>query len=80
MRDHYYLDNAATTWPKPERVYTEMDSFFRKYGVNPGRGGHEMAVEAERDGGFLQDERRDCGGGRPLLGRCLGLATAGLIE
>ncbi|MDH3712537.1 MAG: aminotransferase class V-fold PLP-dependent enzyme [Gammaproteobacteria bacterium] len=48
MKEHYYLDNAATTWPKPETVYTTMDSFFREYGVNPGRAGHDMAVEAER--------------------------------
>lgn len=48
MKEQYYLDNAATTWPKPESVYTHMDQFFRNYGVNPGRAGHEMAVEAER--------------------------------
>ena len=48
MKEQYYLDNAATTWPKPESVYVNMDQFFRNYGVNPGRAGHEMAVEAER--------------------------------
>jgi len=48
MKEHYYLDNAATTWPKPETVYTTMDSFFRGYGVNPGRAGHELAIEAEK--------------------------------
>lgn len=48
MRDNYYFDNAATSWPKPEIVYTTMDRFFRSYGVNPGRAGHELAVEAER--------------------------------
>ena len=48
MKEHYYFDNASTTWPKPEIVYTAMDQFFRKYGVNPGRGGHELAVEAEK--------------------------------
>ncbi len=48
MREHYYLDNAATSWPKPETVYTSMDAFFRQYGVNPGRAGHDLAVEAER--------------------------------
>jgi cysteine desulfurase / selenocysteine lyase len=47
MKDNYYLDNAATTWPKPEAVYTFMDRFFRDYGVNPGRAGHQMGVEAE---------------------------------
>ncbi len=48
MKDHYYLDNAATSWPKPETVYASMDQFFRGYGVNPGRAGHELAVEAEK--------------------------------
>lgn len=48
MKEHYYLDNASTSWPKPEPVYRFMDEFFREYGVNPGRSGHEMALEAER--------------------------------
>jgi cysteine desulfurase/selenocysteine lyase len=48
MKEQYYLDNAATTWPKPEAVYSSMDQLFRNVGVNPGRAGHEMAVEAER--------------------------------
>ncbi len=47
MKDNYYLDNAATTWPKPEVVYEFMDRFFRDSGVNPGRAGHQMGVEAE---------------------------------
>ena len=55
MRDHYYFDNAATTWPKPEVVYTTMDGFFRSYGVNPGRAGHELAVEAEK---MIEETRR----------------------
>ena len=32
-----YLDNASTTFPKPECVYDFMNSFYRRYGVNPGR-------------------------------------------
>ena len=48
MKQQYYLDNAGTTWPKPEVVYTAMDQLFRQYGVNPGRAAHEMAVEAEK--------------------------------
>lgn len=43
-----YLDNAATSWPKPETVYREMDRFIRKLGANPGRAGFRMAVEAMR--------------------------------
>lgn len=41
-----YLDNAATSWPKPESVYRAMDEFLRTSGGNPGRGGHTMAVAA----------------------------------
>jgi len=48
MREHYYLDNGSTSWPKPETVYRFMDVFFRRFGVNPGRSGHEMALEAEK--------------------------------
>ena len=47
MKEHFYFDNAATTLPKPEPVYQFMDQFFRTHGVNPGRSGHELAVEAE---------------------------------
>lgn len=41
-----YLDNAATSWPKPESVYQAMDDFLRTKGGNPGRGSHSMAVAA----------------------------------
>jgi len=41
-----YLDNAATSWPKPESVYQTMDNFLRTKGGNPGRGSHSMAVAA----------------------------------
>ncbi|HEY3227555.1 MAG TPA: aminotransferase class V-fold PLP-dependent enzyme [Planctomycetota bacterium] len=42
-----YLDNAATTWPKPESVYRALDEFARNAAANPGRSGHRMAVAAE---------------------------------
>ncbi len=41
-----YLDNAATTWPKPESVYQAVDDCLRLMGANPGRGGHSMARQA----------------------------------
>jgi cysteine desulfurase family protein len=43
-----YLDNAATTFPKPESVYRAMDDFARTSLANPGRAGHRMAVNAKR--------------------------------
>ncbi len=47
MRD-VYLDNAATTYPKPESVYRAMDHFSREIGGNPGRSGHHRGLEAGR--------------------------------
>lgn len=43
-----YLDNAATSHPKPEAVYRAMDQALRQVGANPGRGGHAMGLEAGR--------------------------------
>jgi cysteine desulfurase family protein len=43
-----YLDNAATSFPKPEAVYQALDHFARNSLANPGRSGHRMALEAER--------------------------------
>lgn len=43
-----YLDNAATSFPKPESVYLEIDRCLRTYCANPGRSGHSMAIEAGR--------------------------------
>jgi len=45
-QDLIYLDNAATAWPKPEGVYRFMDEFYRTMGVNPGRSGYDLAIEA----------------------------------
>jgi len=50
-----YLDNAATSYPKPEEVYRGIEAFVRASGANPGRGGHRRAVEAEA---MINDTRR----------------------
>lgn len=41
-----YLDNAATTFPKPEIVYKTMDNYMRNKCVNAGRGSYKLAREA----------------------------------
>ncbi|MEW5827172.1 MAG: aminotransferase class V-fold PLP-dependent enzyme [Candidatus Bipolaricaulota bacterium] len=50
-----YLDNAATSFPKPQQVYEFMDAFYRKTGVNPGRSGFDLCLVA----GELVDETRE---------------------
>lgn len=42
-----YLDNAATTFPKPKEVYDFMYEFYQNHGVNPGRSGYDMTLETE---------------------------------
>ena len=43
-----YLDNAATSHPKPESVYRAVDEYMRETGANPGRGAHRLALGAAR--------------------------------
>ncbi len=42
-----YLDNAATSYPKPVNVYEGATKFLQTLGANPGRGAHKMAVGAQ---------------------------------
>jgi cysteine desulfurase/selenocysteine lyase len=43
-----YLDNAATSFPKPESVYRAVDEFNRLIGANPGRAGYAVARQADK--------------------------------
>lgn len=61
-----YLDNAATTFPKPEIVYQQMDYFYRNYGGNAGRGANPLARKAA----ILVEETRS------MLINWLGVADA----
>ena len=53
-----YLDNAATTYPKPEAVYRAMDEANRQYAVNAGRGSYRKAKEASEKIAMLKSELR----------------------
>lgn len=50
-----YLDNSATSFPKPEIVYEFMDQFYRTKGVSPGRSGFDAALETEE---IVQNTRK----------------------
>lgn len=50
-----YLDNAATSYPKPDVVYSFMDSFYRQHGGSAGRGDYFLAVSAKE----IIDETRN---------------------
>jgi len=43
-----YLDNAATSYPKPKEVGRAMLHFLEKVGASPGRSGHRLSIEAGR--------------------------------
>lgn len=54
-----YFDNAATTYPKPDAVYTFMDEFYRTNGASAGRGAYRAALSAgaliSETRGLIQD-------------------------
>jgi cysteine desulfurase family protein len=54
MKNLIYLDNGATSYPTPDEVYAFMDSFYRSFGVNPGRSGYDLCMET----GALVDKTR----------------------
>lgn len=62
-----YLDNAATSFPRPEPVYIEMDRVNRNLSVNAGRGGYKAAREASE---LIQNTKS----GIAKLFHCAGLA------
>ncbi|MEJ8547359.1 aminotransferase class V-fold PLP-dependent enzyme [Brevibacillus borstelensis] len=43
-----YLDNAASTWPKPPAVKENMAEVIEHFAANPGRGGHALAMKASK--------------------------------
>jgi selenocysteine lyase/cysteine desulfurase len=43
-----YLDNAATSFPKPKETTEYLNRFINEIGGNPGRSGHSLSVEAAR--------------------------------
>ena len=48
MQGIIYLDNAATSFPKPDEVHDAVRDFYSKYGVNPGRSGCDLGMSAEQ--------------------------------
>jgi cysteine desulfurase/selenocysteine lyase len=50
-----YLDNAATTFPKPDVTHEAVHDFYKNAGVNPGRTGCDLALEAEK---MIQETRK----------------------
>jgi cysteine desulfurase/selenocysteine lyase len=55
MKKLIFLDNGATSFPKPGEVYEFMDYFYRNFGVNPGRSGYDLCLET---GSLVEDTRR----------------------
>lgn len=47
MKHTIYMDNAATSFPKPPEVTRAMVYFMEEVGANPGRSGHHLARQAQ---------------------------------
>lgn len=44
-----YLDNSATSFPKPQSVSVAVNKALKEYGANPGRSGHKMAIKSAKE-------------------------------
>ena len=44
-----YLDNSATSWPKPPSVVKAISDYLNEYGGSPGRSGHSFSLRAARE-------------------------------
>ena len=83
-----YLDNAASSWPKPEAVLDAMSSFYREAGANPGRSGHRMSIDAGRIVYAAREKLASFFGADDPLGviftknatEALNIATLGLLK
>ena len=56
MTKRIYLDNAATSWPKPDEVYAAADRWQRENGTAAGRGISPESIETDR---LIQEARRN---------------------
>jgi len=55
FKNIHYLDNAATTFPKPKEVLEQALEYYKNYGVNPGRSGYDLCMVA---GELVHDTRK----------------------
>lgn len=55
-----YFNNAATTFPKPEEVYSFVNKFYRESGVSSGRGQNNSAGKLTQDTRNLMLELFNC--------------------
>ena len=88
MKGDVYLDNAATSWPKPAVVLEAIQEFFANAGGNTGRSGHRRSIASSRAVSLAREQLAE------LLGaespdnlvytknatEALNLAICGLVE
>lgn len=82
-----YFDNAATTFPKPPAVMEAAERAIRRYGGNPGRGGHDFTVAVSEKIYEVRLEAAELFGAKPenvvFTSNCthaLNIAIKGLVK
>lgn len=59
MTQDVYLDNAATSWPKPPVVLEAIQDFFANAGGSPGRAGHRRSIASSRGVSLAREQLAD---------------------
>lgn len=83
-----YLDNSATTFPKPREVQEVTARALREFGANPGRGGFEMSMKTAREvyecrraaAGFFGADGPECVTFQPSCTQALNLVIKGCLK
>ena len=83
-----YLDNSATTYPKPQAVRRRMAEALERFGANPGRGGFRMSMETaeavyavrRRAAAFFGAEGPECVSFQPSCTQALNIVILSLIH
>ena len=75
MQEMIYLDNAATTWPKPPSVLRRVNRCFKEACGNPGRSAHLLSMRAAEEVYHARCALnrffwRQCGTKRHFLSQC----------
>ena len=76
MEHTVYLDNAATTFPKPEEVYEALDMANRELAFNAGRGTYNLAKKATD---LIETTKKQIPGSVSFVPSCAGLMIAGEV-
>lgn len=83
-----YLDNGATTYPKPQEVKNSIVRALNQYGANPGRSGYRMSIDTgeqiyrcrKRIADFFGADGPECISFQPSCTQAINVVLKGVLK